>query len=124
MVQVLLLSLLGNKKEKFLLFLGRLDSKLGIGVNKLIQKGAKLVISANDILEEFEEFKNIRKEIIKHNDCVKKEYRKIYNILSDIPLSLDEISNRTENSIRCTINLLSLMELEDLATLIVGRRIC
>ena len=124
MAQVLLLNLLGNKKEKFLQFLGKLDSKQGIGVNRLIQKGAKLVISAQDILNEFEELKNINKKIIKYNNCVKKEYRKIYNVLSDIPLSLDEISNRTENTIRCTTNLLSLMELEDLVTLVVGRRIC
>lgn len=124
MAQVLLLNSLGNKKEKFLQFLGRLDSKQGIGVNRLIQKGAKLVISAQDILNEFEELKNINKKIIKYNNCVKKEYRKIYSILSDIPLSLDEISNRTENTIRCTANLLSLMELEDLVILIVGRRIC
>ena len=124
MAQVLLLNLLGSKKEKFLHYLGRLDSKQGIGVNRLIQKGAKLVISAQDILNEFEELKNINKKIIKYNNCVKKEYRKIYSILSDIPLSLDEISNRTENTIRCTANLLSLMELEDLVILIVGRRIC
>lgn len=124
MAQVLLLNLLGSKKEKFLQFLGRLDSKQGIGVNRLIQKGAKLAVSAQDILNEFEELKNINKKIIKYNNCVKKEYRKIYNVLSEIPLSLDEISNKTENTIRCTTNLLSLMELEDLVTLVVGRRIC
>jgi DNA processing protein len=103
---------------------GRLDSKYGKGVNKLIQKGAKLVIEPSDIIEEFEEFKLRKKRIITHNIRVKKEYRKIYEILGSFPISLEEISLRTQNNIRCTLNLLTLMELEDLVEQVVGVRIC
>ena len=102
-------------------FLGRLDSQNGIGVNRLIQKGAKLVVNYKDILEEFDEFKFCSKKIIIHNTFIKKEYRKIYELLSDIPISLDEISIRTKNTVRCTAKLLSLMELEDLVNQVVGR---
>ncbi|MCI9287519.1 MAG: hypothetical protein HFJ57_06110 [Clostridia bacterium] len=99
---------------------GRLDSKQGIGVNRLIQKGAKLVIGVSDIIDEFDDLKNYSKRMIIHNKRIKKEYRKIYNLLSDVPMSLDEISGKTQNTIRCTANLLSLMELEDLVQQIIG----
>ena len=57
---------------------GRLDSKQGIGVNRLIQKGAKLVIGVSDIIDEFDDLKNYSKRMIIHNKRIKKEYRKIY----------------------------------------------
>ena len=66
----------------------------------------------------------IERIFVKHNDFVKKEYRKIYNILTDIPISIDEISIKTQNDIKCTSNLLSLMEIEDLIDEIPGARIC
>jgi len=99
---------------------GRLDCKNGIGVNKLIQKGAKLVTSSKDIINDFEEFLLRRKRIVIQNNQVKKEYRKIYYLLSDIPISLEEITLKTQNSIRCSANLLTLMELEDLVEQIPG----
>ena len=66
----------------------------------------------------------INKNIVKHNSFVKREYRKIYSVLSDEPISLDEISFKTNNNIKCTLKLLSLMELEDLIEEITGARIC
>jgi DNA processing protein len=104
--------------------LGRLDSIYGIGVNRLIQNGAKLVIDENDIIDEFEIFKNRSKRMITQNPRVKKEYRKIYDVLGDFPISLEEISIKTQNSVRCTSNLLTLMELEDLVEQVIGVRIC
>lgn len=109
-----------SKVKKFLLFLGRLDSKNGVGVNRLIKEGAIMVTSINDIIDEIPEFKKLKKRIVKQNEFVKKEYRKIYNILNDEPISLDEICLKTNNSIQATLNLLSLMELEDLIEEIVG----
>jgi DNA processing protein len=102
---------------------GRLDSKYGLGVNRLIQKGAKLVIGACDIVDEFEEFKGRTKKIIVHNKIIKKEYRKIYEVLGSFPISLEEIALKTQNNVRCTLKLLTLMELEDLVEQVVGARI-
>jgi DNA processing protein len=102
---------------------GRLDSKYGLGVNKLIQRGAKLVIDAKDILEEFEEFKDCNRRNFNYGSMVKKEYRKIYEILGSSPISVEEISLRTQNNVRCTMNLLTMMELEDLVEQVVGIRI-
>ena len=93
---------------------GRLDSKYGVGVNKLIQDGAKFVTNINDILNEFSDWKNRKKRVINYNMNVKKEYRRIYNIINDIPMSIDEISLKTNNDVICTSKLLVLMELEDL----------
>ena len=110
--------------RKVFAFPGRLDSKNGVGVNRLIQQGAILVTSPNDIISEIPEIQERNRRIIKNNDLIKKEYRKIYSVLNDIPISSDEISIKTENDIRCTLNLLSLMEIEDLIEEIPGARIC
>lgn len=99
---------------------GRLDSKNGVGVNKLIKDGAIMVVSCNDIIEQISEFQNLIKEIPKRNSIVKKEYRKIYSVLSEEPISLEEICEKTHNSIKATLNLLTLMELEDLIEELVG----
>lgn len=103
---------------------GRLDSKNGVGVNRLIKEGAILTISPNDIINEIQEFKCLKVGKKTNNIFIKREYRKVYNLLTDEPISLDEISYKTSNSIKCTLNILSLMELEDLVEEIIGVRIC
>ena len=114
-----------SKERRFLLCLGRLDTVNGRGVNILIKNGAILASSPSDIIDEILEFQQLKKKIVvKHNTSVKREYRKIYNVLSDIPVSLDEISIRTQNNIKCSLKLLSLMELDDLIEEIPGVRIC
>lgn len=105
-------------------YLGRLDSKNGVGVNKLIKDGAKMVVCVNDILDDFEEFKNRKRRKVVQNNVVKKEYRKIYELLGNNPISAEEISIKTKNDISCTIKLLTLMEFEDLVRNIIGVRIC
>ena len=93
---------------------GRLDNKYGIGVNKLIQKGAILVTSVNDILIDFPLFKNRIKRSVSYNMNIKKEYRKIYNVIGKEIMSIDEIAYKTQNNVVCVSKLLVLMELEDL----------
>lgn len=107
-----------------MLFHGRLDNKNGVGVNNLIKDGAKIAVCAEDILQDFGEFKNRKKRMIIQNNRVKKEYRKIYEILGNEPMSIEEISIKTGNNIMCTLKLLTLMEVEDLVKQIIGVRIC
>lgn len=109
-----------NKVKKFLHFLGRLDSTNGVGVNHLIKEGAIMTISVKDIISEIPEFQNLVKPVPVNNSFIKKEYRRIYSILNEEPITLDEISIKTNNSIQATLNLLSLMELDDLIEEIVG----
>ena len=99
---------------------GRLDSKNGIGVNRLIKEGAIMAISVNDIIDEIPEFQDLKKESFPKNNFVKKEYRKIYTYLNDEPIGIDELCLKTNNSIQATLNLLSLMEIDDLVEEIVG----
>lgn len=103
---------------------GRLDNKNGVGVNRLIKDGAIMTICTEDILDDFEEFKYKEKRKVFQNSRVKKEYRKIYELLSDEPISLEEISIKTNNTIKCTSKLLILMEMEDLVKNILGVRLC
>ncbi len=112
-----------QQKKKVYALPGRLDSSYGVGVNMLIQKGAKLVMNINDILIDFPELLKRKKRIIIHNNKIKQEYRKIYELLGDIPISLEEISMKTRNNIRCTAKLLTLMEIEDLVEQIIGVRV-
>ena len=101
-------------------FHGKLDTVNGRGVNRMIREGAILVTNVNDIFDEIPEFQDFPKMKVNHTFWVKKEYRRIYNVLSDEPKSLDEIAYQTRNSPKCTLNLLSLMELEDLVEEMVG----
>lgn len=100
-----------------------IDNKKGVGCNNQIRKGAKLVISPNDILENFGKYearqisieeleKQTKITTYKLNE-VKEEYREIYKILCE-PLSINEISSKTEMSITEVYSKLFMMELEGL----------
>lgn len=116
--------MLGHKEKMYMHFHGRLDSKNGVGVNNLIKEGAKMAVCVDDILNDFVEFKYKKKRRIIQNNRVKKEYRKIYELLGEKPISVEEISYKTKNDITCTTKLLTLMEFEDLVKYIIGARIC
>ena len=100
---------------------GRLDDPYGVGVNKLIQEGAKLITDIEDILENFPQFKN---KVGKSNTpkqltlfSLKSEYNEIIEILRDNILSVEEILEKTkEKDLRKTLNLLMNMELDEIIT--------
>lgn len=98
---------------------GRLDSKYGVGVNKLIQEGAKLVTCIEDVVESFPQFmdkkgKTILQKQISFFD-VKEEYKEILEILQGKVMQIEEIVAKTkEKDLRQTLNLLMNMELEGL----------
>lgn len=96
---------------------GRLDSSYGVGVNKLIQNGAKLVTNIDDIISLFPQFIdkmwkkqiNIQETFFDIND----EYKEIAEILKGKTLSLEEIVQESKGKdVREVINLLMNMELE------------
>ena len=96
---------------------GRLDSSYGVGVNKLIQNGAKLITNIDDILECFPQFldKLWKTDIEKQETFwdVKEEYKEIVKILKNRTLSVEEIVQQTkEKKLREVLNLLINMELE------------
>jgi len=100
-----------------------IDNKKGIGCNNQIRKGAKLVLSPKDILEKFGK-NEIRQITIEELDKqtkitayklneVKEEYREIYKILY-VPLSINEISDKTGMTITEVYSKIFMMELEGL----------
>ncbi len=104
---------------------GRLDNSYGVGVNKLIQEGAKLVTNIEDVLSYFPQFmyqlgKTRKEEQIILWD-VKEEYQEIVKILHNQTLSVEEIvQNTREKNLRQTLHLLADMELEGIITQEIG----
>lgn len=107
---------------------GRLDDPYGVGVNKLIQEGAKLVTNIEDVLELFPQFMHHLGKTAQEKQMtfwdVKEEYQEIVKILQKQTLSAQEIVQKTkEKNLRETLNLLMNMELEGIITQEMGVRV-
>lgn len=90
-----------------------IDSINGVGTGKLIQKGAKLVLNSNDILEDFG-INEICHDNIEKETYVKinKEYMEVYKTLSKIPTNTNEIYKKTQKDIGEINVILTMLELE------------
>lgn len=67
-----------------------IDSINGVGTNLLIQKGAKMVINKNDILEDFH-LENLNNQPIKISE-IEDEYQEIYQLFNKGPIHINRIS--------------------------------
>lgn len=95
-----------------------LEDKYGIGTNRLIKNGAKLVTEPLEIIKQYEKILKIEKqtknekiEKIKKID-INEEYKEIYDVLSDIPKHINEITRQLKLSVQEANNKLMLMEIE------------
>jgi len=109
---------------------GRVDSDTAFGANHLIQQGAKLVCSVQDILEELE-IPLISSLVLKEGpDDSQAEEKKnlsndetiVYNLLSCKPLSLDEIITRSGLGLQRLMELLLGLELKRIIKRLPGRQ--
>lgn len=94
-----------------------LDDKHGIGTNKLIKSGAKLVTCAKDIIDEFDflEYKPVFKNKIESVPIeIKPQYLDIYNKLLGPPLNINQICNSLNKPIDEVSNALLMLELDGL----------
>lgn len=91
-----------------------IDSTTGYGTGMLIKEGAKLVLSPQDILEEFG-FR-LESEVIIEDDKqdieIDDEYKCVYNVLSKIPINTNEICKRVNKSIGEVNVILTMLELQ------------
>lgn len=90
------------------------DSTTGYGTGTLIKEGAKLVLSPQDILDEFGINLNLE-EIIeddKQDIEIDDEYKCVYNVLSKIPINTNEICKRVNKSIGEVNVILTMLELQ------------
>lgn len=94
---------------------GKIDNKLGVGVNRLIKEGAILTTCIDDIIENYDDFKvRKRKEIFEKKMFIKKEYRSYYYLLKEKPMSMDEIILKLDIELSDGIKIITNMELENL----------
>lgn len=91
-----------------------IDSKNGYGTARLIQEGAKLVLSPQDILIDLG--KNVvPNELIEETEVeVDEQYRDIYNVLSRIPMNVNDIVKKSKKSMVEVNTTLTMLELQGL----------
>lgn len=107
----------------------------GIGTNRLIQEGAKIVTSTEDMIQEisFLSYKQPPKEKTKElpiqikdkrKICKNKEYNDIYQLITETPISLNEIYKQANKNITEINNVLLMLELEGYIEKVIGGYIC
>lgn len=92
-----------------------LEQKEGIGTNRQIKKGAKLVTNSQEIIDELkikiEENKNNKQTKIEILN-IPEEYMPVYKYITEEPINIDEISKKTQMEISKVNYILTMLELE------------
>lgn len=120
-------SIARRQAKKVFCIPSNLESKCGVGTNRLIKRGAKLVTNVDDIIEEYEFIKNnkVNKQIeeVEYEEIeIKSEYKKIYNLLTKEPKNINEICRETKEDINTVSSKLMLMQLEGYITQLPGNQ--
>lgn len=92
-----------------------IEEKEGVGTNRLIKRGAKLVTCPQDILDELKiKTKKIEQEIeLSDNyELVPEEYMPVYKYISKTPINVDELCKKTKLEISKVNYILTMLELE------------
>lgn len=115
---------LGFKQGKKVFCLpSNIDSKLGVGTNKLIQKGAKLVINIEDIFSELG-IKKLKEDIVQKWKYEEKnvpiEYKEIYKAIGNSPTDINTICYKTNIPIQEVSQKLTMLELKEYIRVLPG----
>lgn len=89
-----------------------IGDKSGVGTNRLLKKGAKLVTSVEDLIKYFDNVKVIEKQEPEMQIEIPDEYKKIYEAISTNPINADEIAKKVKKSISEVNTILTMLELE------------
>lgn len=94
-----------------------ISDKLGIGTNKLLKNGAKCVITAEDILNEYEDLKKLKIEKISNEgkiniEEIPEEYRELYKSINNKETHISLICQKTKLNITEVNAGLTILELE------------
>lgn len=86
---------------------GRVDSPLSIGTNRLIKDGARVILSAREILEE------LSLPILQSHQEIEseKEQNPILDLLSEEPIALEELVKRLDKPVAKLTSELALLEI-------------
>jgi len=103
---------------------GKVDTDNAFGTNALIKDGAKLVTCVEDIFEEFTGFsRDEAKEIKRTSKVLELDVKEseLCNLLTDTPLQLDELIQRTNFSIPDLSNTLLQLQLRKIIKQLPGK---
>lgn len=89
-----------------------LESKNAYGTSRLIQNGAKLVTSSNDILKDFGISMLKKAKETKKHITIDKKYKEIYEKISHIPISINELQKITNKNIVEINSAITMLELQ------------
>ena len=89
---------------------GNIDVINSNGTNELIKNGATMVTAVKDILNEFE----IQNEEENRTEEVNEEYKKVYQVLTSIPMHINEICKKTNSSMAEVNQIITMLEIEGL----------
>ncbi len=102
----------------------------GVGTNRLIQEGAKIVMRTEDIIKEFSflDYKVPPKEKLKvqasKKICKNKDYNEIYQLITEKPISLNAIYKNSNKNIAEINHILLMLELDGYIEKVVGGYTC
>ena len=103
----------------------------GVGTNRLIRRGAKIITNTEDIIKEFSflQYKNPpkKKEIKLQNHrktCDNQEYNEIYQWVTEKPISLNDIYKKSNKGIAEINSILLMLEIEGFIEKVVGGYVC
>ncbi len=103
-----------RKQEKPLFCIpSNIDSSKGIGTNRLIKEGAKLVTSVSDILEQI----NIKEQ----NKEIPLEYKEIYEVIKKGTHQINAICKKLNQNPSKIMSILTIMEIDGYVQSITGQ---
>lgn len=103
-----------EQKKKIFCIPSNIESSTGYGTGKLIQEGAKLVLSPNDILKDFG-INILEKDIISNEQEkfeIEEEYQIVYKLISRVPININEICKKSKLNIADVNVMLTMLELK------------
>lgn len=128
-----------EQEKKVFVLPHEIDNKYGVGTNQLIRKGCTLITSTKEIIDEFNflKYREIRKEPIKKenknlskiigndiNEIESKKYQKVYELITEKIISIDEICEKTKINLKEINNILFLLEIKGIIRKVAGGYTC
>ena len=101
-----------------------LENIKGKTTNRLIQEGANLVISVEDIIKHYSNIQFTKRKTIKNsvNIEISRELTDVYKVINNIPKDLNQISRETKISVHEISYKIMMLEIEGLVMELPGQR--
>ena len=101
---------------------GSLDNPKSIGTNKMIQNGAKLVTSVEDIVGEYDFLEKVCSVCEVKDEEVDEQYKDVFELLSEVPIELEELIKKSDLRVNELMTKLTMLELDGKIDRLSGNR--